>query len=109
LKLYSNILKVFTHTGLAKTTQIHAEGQRLEFLGDAVLDFVTSVYVYRANPTVSEGRLTDLRVDIICNKNLHQRAVDLNMDKYIRSSQTTPFKSEKYLSDHIEMLIGTKN
>ena len=44
----------------------HENNERLEFLGDAVLDMVVSEYMYRQFPQMPEGELTKLRAAVVC-------------------------------------------
>lgn len=48
----------------------HENNERLEFLGDAVLDMVVSEYMYRKFPEMPEGELTKLRAAVVCEGSL---------------------------------------
>lgn len=60
------------------------DNERLEFLGDAVLDFVVGSYLYRRFPTYQEGELTALRAALVRAETLAQFAQQLNIDQYLR-------------------------
>ncbi len=52
----------------------HENNERLEFLGDAVLDMVVSEYMYRQFPQMPEGELTKLRAAVVCEGSLAELA-----------------------------------
>lgn len=57
--------------------------ERLEFLGDSILGFVTAEYLYRTFPNKLEGELTRIRADLVCEKNLSDVAEDLHLGDYL--------------------------
>ncbi|NLK37394.1 MAG: ribonuclease III, partial [Epulopiscium sp.] len=68
-----NTLKLaFTHSSYSNEHKkgIHENNERLEFLGDAVLDMVVSEYMYRIFPDMPEGELTKLRAGVVCEESL---------------------------------------
>ncbi|MCP4356466.1 MAG: ribonuclease III [Chloroflexi bacterium] len=60
------------------------DNERLEFLGDAVLDFVVGAYLYHHYPEVDEGELTSLRAALVRAKTLAQFARQLDLGLYLR-------------------------
>ena len=58
--------------------------ERLEFLGDSVLGFVTAKYLYKHFPQMPEGRMTKLRAELVCEAALHKVAQELNLGQFIR-------------------------
>ena len=58
--------------------------ERLEFLGDSVLGFVTAKYLYKHFPDLPEGRMTKLRAELVCENALHKVAKELELGTYIR-------------------------
>lgn len=58
--------------------------QRLEFLGDAVLDFMVAAWLYREYPHYSEGPLTRLRATLVCTETLASLARDLGLGEALR-------------------------
>ncbi len=60
------------------------DNERLEFLGDAVLELIVSDYLYRTKPDLPEGELTRLRAAIVCEPALVKFARDLRFEEYIR-------------------------
>ncbi|EGO65156.1 ribonuclease III [Acetonema longum] len=59
------------------------DNERLEFLGDAVLDLVISDYLYRYFPRLPEGELTKARATIVCEQTLAQHAVKLGIGEHL--------------------------
>lgn len=58
--------------------------ERLEFLGDSVLGFVTAEYLYARHPDMPEGDLTRIRAALVCEKSLHEAAVSLGLGDHLR-------------------------
>ncbi len=58
--------------------------ERLEFLGDSVLGFVTAKYLYQHFPEMPEGNMTKLRAELVCEHALHAVAQELELGSYIR-------------------------
>ena len=56
--------------------------ERLEFLGDAVLELVSSEYLYIHYPNLPEGELTKLRASLVCEPTLAYDARELNLGEY---------------------------
>ena len=59
------------------------DNERLEFLGDALLDFITGEYLYHRFPEMPEGRLTNLRSALVRTETLAQFATELNLGAYL--------------------------
>ena len=58
--------------------------ERLEFLGDAVLGFVTAEYLFTRHPEAPEGDLTRIRAALVCEESLHEAAQRLDLGRYLR-------------------------
>lgn len=58
--------------------------ERLEFLGDSVLGFVTAKYLYKHYPDLPEGKMTKVRAELVCEHALHKVAQELELGRYIR-------------------------
>ena len=83
----TDLLKnALTHSSYANENR--AEGcssnERLEFLGDSVLGFITAKHLYAMEPSLPEGKMTRLRAELVCEQSLHGVALDLELGKYIR-------------------------
>ena len=84
--------------------------ERLEFLGDAVLELVTSEYLFFADKTMPEGELTKQRAAMVCEKALAFCARDLELGSFLLLGKgeeaTGGRKRESLTSDALEALIG---
>ena len=58
--------------------------ERLEFLGDSVLGFVTAEYLFAKHPTAPEGELTRIRALLVCEDSLHEVAQRLKLGEYLK-------------------------
>lgn len=84
--------------------------ERLEFLGDAVLELLISDYLFRQYPDFPEGKLTRLRADIVCEPTLAWLAETLCLGEYLLLGRGETAegggKKPSLLSDALEALIG---
>lgn len=73
--------QALTHSSYANERHMkkHSDNERLEFLGDAVLEVTSSEFLYQKYPDYSEGELTKLRASLVCEPTLAfcTRAIDL--------------------------------
>lgn len=85
LKYSENFKMAFSHSSYTNEKKIakHLNYERLEFLGDAVVELVTSEFLFKKFPELAEGELTKLRASIVCEKTLVKYALKLNLDKCI--------------------------
>lgn len=108
----SILLHALTHSSYANEMRLdkHKNNERLEFLGDAVLELVTSEYVYKKYSDLSEGDLTKLRASIVCEQTLSACARDLNIGQYLMLGKGEDIsggrKRDSILSDALEAVIG---
>ncbi len=58
--------------------------ERLEFLGDAVLGFVTAEFLFLQHPDLPEGDLTRIRAALVCEQSLHEVAQKLELGRYLK-------------------------
>ena len=65
----------------------YLDNERLEFLGDAILDFVAAEYLYQHFPEMSEGDLTSLRAALVKGESLARFAIDLGLPPYLLMSR----------------------
>jgi ribonuclease-3 len=72
-----------THSSYANETGV-AHNERLEFLGDAVLGFVTAEHLYKQYPNRPEGELTKLRAGYVCEQSLAAAAKRLGLGEKLR-------------------------
>ena len=107
MALYEEAL---THTSYAHEVGSRRHNERLEFLGDAVLELVISEYLFKSFPGYPEGKLTQMRHNVVNEKSLASLALQLNLGGYIRlgKGETISGGAEKpsLLADALEALIG---
>ena len=84
--------------------------ERLEFLGDAVLELVSSEYLYFEHEDLPEGKLTKMRASMVCEKALAYCAQQIELGEFLRLGKgeeiTGGRKRDSVSSDALEALIG---
>ena len=96
------------------TNEKHLEkyrcNERLEFLGDAVLELISSEYLFGELPRVSEGELTKTRASMVCEPSLAMCARDIDLGSYLllgKGEEATGGRMrDSITSDAMEALIG---
>ncbi len=87
-----------------------SSNERLEFLGDAVLNFVVADYLLKTYPEMEEGDLTKVRSRLVNRKILAQRARGLRISEFLllssSATQSVDSGSESILADAFEALVG---
>ena len=75
-----------THSSYANENRAAgiADNERLEFLGDSVLGFVTAEHLFYAYPGKPEGELTRIRADLVCERNLAKAARSICLGEHLR-------------------------
>ena len=73
----------FSHSSYANENNLKSDYERLEFLGDAVLELITSEYLYK-NLNVEEGDMTKLRASYVFENACYTYATDLGFSNYIK-------------------------
>lgn len=88
----------------------HKDYERLEFMGDAVLGFVSADVIYKLHPDMNEGNMTKLRSILVKSDTLADFAREIDLPKYIKVGHSiNPDKvasSNKILEDIFEALVG---
>jgi ribonuclease-3 len=106
------LLQAVTHSSYANEKRMKklSDNERLEFLGDAVLEIISSEFLYENYPDMPEGELTKLRASIVCEPTLAQCTKELNLGDYLRlgkgEDQTGGRERKSVLSDALEAVIG---
>ena len=99
----------FTHTSYANEHNLESY-ERLEFLGDAIVDFIVSEYLFLNHPELDEGDMSRIRAMLVCEKALGKLAKKLDMGKYIRlgkgAEQSGDRERSSVLSDVFEAHIA---
>lgn len=104
--------QALTHSSYAneKKMKKHSDNERLEFLGDAVLEIIASEYLYRHFPDLPEGELTKMRASLVCEPTLAYCTKDLHLGEYLLlgrgEDHTGGRQRNSILSDALEAVIG---
>jgi ribonuclease-3 len=104
-------IQAFTHRSyLNEAKQAVESNERLEFLGDSILSFVVSGYLYNTFPQYNEGKLTNLRALLVNTKSLATIAKNLNFGDHLRLSkgeeESKGRQNQSLLADSYEAFIG---
>lgn len=112
LKNNELFLTAFTHRSYLNehpTYQLPSN-ERLEFLGDAVLQFLSSEHLFQKYSTMPEGDLTNLRASIVKTQSLSEEAKKLNFGKYLlmsKGEEVTGGRDREYLlANTFESFLG---
>ena len=104
--------QALTHSSFANEKHLkkHSDNERLEFLGDAVLEIISSEFLYKEYPDKPEGELTKLRASIVCEPTLALCTKDIALGEYLLlgkgEDQTGGRGRKSILSDALEAVIG---
>ena len=102
-----------THSSFANEHHLekHQNNERLEFLGDAVLELVSSDVLFRRYPERLEGELSKTRASLVCEPALAYCARKMNLGEYLRlgkgEDMTGGRDRDSILSDALEAVIGS--
>lgn len=101
-----------THSSFANEKHwcYETNNERLEFLGDAVLELISSDFIFKANPRMVEGKMTKMRASLVCEMSLAASAREIHLGEYLYlgkgERQTGGDKRDSILSDAFEAVIG---
>ncbi len=100
------------HTSYANEKKMNhlLSNERLEFLGDAVLELTVSDFLYTKNKDMPEGKLTKTRASVVCEKSLSFLARQISLGKYIKLGKGEELSGgrdrDSIISDAFEAVIG---
>ena len=106
------LINALTHSSFANENSLPLNNynERLEFLGDAVLELFSSDFLYRNYPDLKEGELSKLRASLVCEMALSDIAKKISLGDYLRLSagedKTGGRQRNSILSDALEAVIG---
>ena len=106
-----NLLKIaLTHTSYAYENKVQSY-ERLEYLGDSILEFVNSQYLFENYKKLSEGEMTKVRASAVCEKNLYKVAIKLGFSDFLflgKSEKSVHANKVKMaiLADVVEAVIA---
>lgn len=98
-----------THTSYAYEHKVESN-EKLEFLGDSILEFVSSEYMYNKYINLKEGEMTKVRATVVCEKSLYQIALLHNFSDFLRLGKSEVMaggnKRPAILADSVEAVIA---
>lgn len=105
-----NLLKqALTHSSFAYENKVRSN-EKLEFLGDSILEFVSSEYIYKKYPKLTEGEMTKVRASVVCGESLSKVARKNNVGEFLylgKSEKVSGGQNRKaVLEDAVEAIIA---
>jgi len=101
--------KALTHTSYAYERKVESN-EKLEFLGDSILEFISSKYLYKNYPKLKEGEMTKVRAEVVCEASLHQVAKRHNFSDFLYTGKSEYAchgnKKPAILADSVEAVIA---
>ena len=98
-----------THTSYAYEHNVESN-EKLEFLGDSILEFISSEYIYNKYRNLKEGELTKVRATVVCEKSLYKVAVSLGFGNFLYLGNSEKIsggnKRPAILADSVEAVIA---
>ena len=98
-----------THTSYAYENHV-TSNEKLEFLGDSILEFISSKYIYQNYPKLKEGEMTKVRAEVVCEDSLYEVAQRHHFSDflYLGKSESSNHAnlSKAILADSVEAVIA---
>ena len=118
-KLEENIGYKFKNKSLLKTALTHTSyayekkvesNEKLEFLGDSILEFISSEYIYENYSKLKEGEMTKVRASVVCEQSLHEVAKAHNFSDFLYLGKSERLSREAVrpaiMADSVEAVIA---
>jgi ribonuclease-3 len=109
----ANLLeRALTHSSAAneRGTTLHLSNEQLEFLGDSIIGFLVSDYLYQKLPRLSEGELSKIRAHLVSSANFFKIASRLELGEFLHlgkgEEKTGGRKKQALLADGFEALVA---
>ncbi len=106
------IIQAFTHSSFVNEQKINKKPdyERLEFLGDAVLEMISSAFLFKKYPDKKEGEMSKIRASLVCEPALAFDSEQLELKNYIQLGKgeeaTGGRNKDSIISDVMEAVIG---
>lgn len=98
-----------THTSYAYENNVESN-EKLEFLGDSILEFLSSKYLFNNYKNLKEGEMTKVRATVVCEESLHKIALKHNFSDFLNlgksESSNKANLSKAILADSVEAVIA---
>jgi ribonuclease-3 len=99
-----------THRSVSAEDPSSADNERLEFLGDAVLQLAVTIQIYDGYPQLAEGKLAKVRAAVVSGESLAEVASDIGLGRFLRLSPSEERSGgrskDSILADATEAIIG---
>ena len=101
--------KALTHTSYANERHVESN-EKLEFLGDSILEFISSKYIYNTHSNLKEGEMTKVRADVVCENSLFKVAMKHNFSDFLYLGKSQIMSGDAVrpaiLADSVEAVIA---
>ena len=103
------LINALTHTSYA--FERHTESnEKLEFLGDSILEFISSKYIYKNFPNLKEGEMTKVRATVVCEDSLYKIAKKHNFSDFLYLGKSERANNKEVrpaiMADSVEAVIA---
>ena len=103
------LITALTHTSYAYENNVQSN-EKLEFLGDSILEFISSKYLFANYKNLKEGEMTKVRATVVCEESLYQIAKRHNFSDFLylgkSESSNNAHLSKAILADSVEAVIA---
>ncbi|MCH4207082.1 MAG: ribonuclease III [Solobacterium sp.] len=104
------IHQAFMHSSYANEHRSHHDNERLEFMGDAVLQLWSSDHIFPLDPPLNEGQMTKLRAQLVCEKALAMYGRKMHLNDYLLlgsgEEKTGGRNKDAIIADMFEAFLG---
>ena len=103
------LINALTHTSYAFERHIESN-EKLEFLGDSILEFISSKYIYKNFPNLKEGEMTKVRATVVCEDSLYKIAKKHNFSDFLYLGKSEKANNKEVrpaiMADSVEAVIA---
>ncbi len=104
------IQQAFMHSSYVNENNVKNDNERLEFMGDAVLQLWVSDKIFKIEPVLSEGEMSTFRAQLVCEKSLSNYAKELKLNEFLLlgsgEEKTGGRERDSVVSDMFEAFLG---